>query len=783
MSRAAHENGGERGRDVKTTSRRHHRKEVFVYGLLAIIIAYTLAYSFVFISGPSFFGDDTVYLNLAYSVLKGNFLEGPFIFSTRILQFYPTALLYALFGTNLYTDSGWDIIAFAGTVLVTFYLGKELYNEYAGLIAALLLSFFPRIVILASTISEDVTMTFFSALLILFIIYAEKRESAKWYFVAGLLLITPFLVTPEGFITIVVAVVYLLIEILRRKIKINKISLFFIYGILVSGALLLIYNYFYTNPHQPFVTLTTNLNFYSAVGGPNHIPSTNTDLRFYLQQIFPYNVIGNLASAISRLDFNPISIWHSIFQINYNKVGFYFYVFVIAALYLILRLERRSYVPLLWFAVGFAYLEFGPMHVGLHPFEYLLSYRLGRFLTPLTVPVVLAIAFAITRSVEKKSMIKRPIAAVLAVLAVLFLILTSLPISIFWHNATVYETFDQRAIANYIYQLPQNVKIYYSGAFAMTPIFAHFDNISRFYAYDGISNCSDIPVGAYVELPKYQPIFGINYTLYPDKYCPGWKLVLYPTIKGNYSASIVSTAMPFGARLYYVQSNQTYSSQSTSNSTTTTTTTTSSTTVTTVVNTSNSTQFNFFNLTGVGLINATSRRIEYFIIVNNVSSVYVSANRTSASPGEQVMLNVTFSGHFGWGSSNMLIQQASNYYLNSPLINVHYYGVELSNQSGMLLDQNNGPWNLSITQIGEPHQHIYKSPANYLRVTWIISPTQREVGKTLKLCGGYFATYENTTLFGGWGDAYDNLSYHQTQVINGSIINIPSSNCAYLQVI
>ncbi len=773
-------------RHAKEAAHRRDRRKIAIYAILSAIVLYALFYSLIFITGPSFFGDDTVYLNLAYSALHGNFIESSFIFSTRILQFYPIAFFYALLGVNIYSDAAWDILSFVGTVIVVFYIGKELYNEYAGLISALLLSFFPRIVILASTISEDVTMTFISSLLILFIILAEKRNSKKWYFIAGAFIITPFLVTPEGFVTIVFAIAYVVIELLRKKMRIDKTSLFFVYGILISVALLLVYNYFYTSPHNPLITLTTNLNFYSAVGGPNHIPSTNTALNFYPQQMFPYSVVGNIVSAIERRDFNPISIWNSIFTINYNKVGFYFYAFVIAAAYLLLKLEKKSYLPLLWFTIGFAYLEFGPMHVSIQPFEYLMSYRLGRFLTPLTVPVALTIGFAITRAAERKSRIKRPIAVTISVMGIIFLILTSLVVSMFWHNETVYETFDQRAIANYIYHLPPSVKIYYTGAFAMTPIFAHFDNISRFIGYDGISNCSDIPSGSYVILPKYQEIFGINYTLYPDKYCPGWQLVLYPKIKGNYSVQIVSTATPFGARLYYVQSNQISVGIQNFTTNTTVTTTTATTTVTTMpettVSNENSTLFNFFNLTGVGLINSTSKKMEYFIVVNNVSNVVVSTNRSSVTPGGLVRLNVTFEGQFGWSSTNLSVQQASSYYLERALINVHYYGVELSNQSGMLLDQSNGPWNLSISQIGEPHQYLYKSPSKYLRVSWIISPNAIMAGKTLKLCGGYFAAYANTTLFGGWGKAYNTLSYSQVRVVNSSIINIPSSNCSYLQV-
>ena len=100
----------------------------------------------------------------------------------------------------------------------------------------------------------------------------------------------------------------------------------------------------------------------------------------------------------------------------------------------------------------------------------------------------------------------------------------------------------------------------------------------------------------------------------------------------------------------------------------------------------------------------------------------------------------------------------------------------------MLLVQNNGPWYDYVNQIGEPHQLFYKNTTRYLLVHWVITPTQNMVGKEIKICGGYFATYNNTQLMGGFGALYDYLAYHQIYVVNSSVINIQSPSCALLNV-
>ncbi len=747
---------------------------------ILLIVVYGIAYSARFLGGPSFFADDSVYVNEAFQAAQGKFSEGPFIFSLRLMMIYPMAFFFVLFGVGMASSVLWDIFAFLATAVIVFLLGKELYSSYAGIIASLLLMFFPLVVRLSSTVSDDIVMMFISSFAFLALLYGQKGRSKWWYFLSGALFLASPLVTPEGLVAIIVVAVYLIVEIARRSKWINRRALYLVYGFVFAGLLLMLANYFLAQGHNPLVTLTVTINFYHQVGGQNTIPSTNNNMNFYIQNMFSYNVVNAIAGDLRAGGASLLGLWKQVYTVNYSRTGFYFYAMVIAAIYLLIRREKGLYYPLVWLLIGFLYLEFGFMGLSFkHPCEnysynilglvcYLPAYRLGRFLLFLAVPTVLILGIGLAKMLEQKNRYKTYGYAALSVLFILFIIATSVPINMLWYNILYAERYDQLAIANYLNTLPSSTKIYLSSSFPEVPIYMGYKNESRFMVYDMIKDCHDIPNGSYVVIPKYQN-FNLNYTPNPRRYCGGWKLVLYPTVNVSEPAYISSAARPFEAKLYYVADNAMPGAM---------------TNVTETANTTelvNSTSFNFINLTGVGIMENGSMRS--FVTINKVNNVSININRTAATPNEYIQVNVIFNGNFLWSN---LGGNATKYYLSTNpvrVINVHYFGVELKNQTGELLTQNNGQFNNYLEIVGEPHQYLYGNPNDTLLVRWIVEPSSHAVGKTLKLCGGYFAAFPNFTSanVGGWGGLFDFLSYSQKTVENSTAINI-LSNCTELNV-
>ncbi|MGC8776747.1 MAG: glycosyltransferase family 39 protein [Candidatus Micrarchaeia archaeon] len=818
---------------VERQAKRKARKIPLDLIALSLIVIYAIAYSLIFLGGPSFYGDDTAYLGEAYFVMKGIFQESSYIFSIRLLQFFPIAFFYQLFGISMLTSSLWDIISFIGSIIITFFIGKKLYNSVAGLIGAFALTFMPNVAILAPTISDNVTAMFFVGLTLIFFIYGADKKSRLYYFLSGLFFVWGILITPETFLIDLVIALFVLLEIIRGRVKLDKSFLFAVYGILTAYILLMLFNY--ANCGNPLITLEVNSKFYSNVGGTQNIPSTNIDPRFYLNTMFPYNLFNNIirgnlsfnyiVNSFSGFFFYALVVVLFILPIIKTKgllkkliyiviVGgiavvyltylvpvqrslpctssvigpdcpmklFYitFIPFIILLIEMVILRKDAIYPVFFIFIFGLLLLNYGPMSISIHPFKYLITYRLERFLAVLGIPIAASLGIALAEIINsQKRKISRlaMIAAVVILLA--FLAYTSFKINVFYYNTLAYLRYDQLAIANYLLHYPSTTKIYFVSSFSNVPIYMRFENLSRFFAYDSIQNCSEIPNGSFVIVPKYVQVFGLKYTPNPEKYCPNWKLVFYPKYPYLTNNTIISMSAPFGAKLYLVPGKNI-----TPINVTPTTTVTAVTTVPTTSITASPTifsNFNYFNLTGVGYINPITKQLENFTVINNVENVTVSLNKSSASPGEYVGLNVIFVGEFKWYKN-----LATSYYLNQtvhvPLINFHYYGVELANQTGMLLVQNNGPWYNYITQIGEPHQLIYKDPSRYLLVHWVITPNPSMVGKTLKFCGGYFATYSNTTLMGGFGSLYNYLAYTQTSIINNTVINLQSKDCALLNV-
>ncbi len=532
----------------------HSRSEsdykIYYLTLLAIVI-FALAYSITFTDGPSYFGDDVTYLNLAYNVIHGNFVESGYIFSIRLMQILPIALSYKLFGVSILSSSAWDITSYIGIIIVSFFMAKELFNNLAAVSAAALAAFFPLIVVYSSTINEDIPLAFLTSLALLSILYAQRRKSGMWYAASGILLVASFLVSPEAAAVGIIVVLYLAIEVICKRIKIDRVSMHFAYGIAIALIILMAFNYL--NANNPLITFDVNLHFYSAVGGINTIPSTNVDPMFYFNVMFPYHFYSQLSSAMEFQGIAGISIPNMVQYVistdQNTSTGFYFYVLVAAIIYLAATKEKRAYFPLFFLIAGFLYLEFGPMHISLSPFEYLLSYRLDRFLMIIAVPLVVTLGMAVAKLVQDNALKSKYITSVFAFVIIAFLIATSVPINLNWHQVVVYQRYDQIAISNYLSGVSSFARIYFPNSDPSINIYSKFNNDVRFIPYASFVNCSIFPSGSYVVLPSYPPIAATdNITS-----CPSWQLLLSPSPQGQFPEWIQGEGKMALAKLYYVK--------------------------------------------------------------------------------------------------------------------------------------------------------------------------------------------------------------------------------------
>ena len=515
--------------------------------ILAAIVVFALVYSLTFFIGPSNFSDDYAYTMLGYQVYSGTFVQTPYYeATTRLLTFAPIGLFYKLFGVTPLSSSAWSLTCYLITIVLVYYLGRELYSDNAGLLGAALLTIFPLINKFATSVTDDTSFMLFTTLEMLAILIAEKRDARIWYFVAGLALIAIPATGPLGGYMFVAAMLYITIEVARRKITVNKTSLYLLYGALLAGAVLMLTNYL--TGANPFITITGNL---FGIGHAQAIEGSNTDLYYYPSVMFPYNVYNVIIGQLEQFNLNPLSIWGKIYVINYNTVGFFYYFFIVCAAYLVIKRERSAYFLLFWFVSIFLLFEFGPAGLSLHPFQYVLANRLDRYLLVIAAPLVLTISIAFFRALKQGHTIRRYISAFFAVGGIIFLVATAIEPGLLWYEIFAASRYDVIAISNWLSPLPNYTRIYFYDGFPIS-LYMHYDNVSRFVSYENMDNCTSIEPNSYIIIPKYVPVGDLNYTPNPSRYCPAWQLVFNPQDNVSYPQYVTSVSSYMRAKLYYV---------------------------------------------------------------------------------------------------------------------------------------------------------------------------------------------------------------------------------------
>ncbi|MEM0149068.1 MAG: glycosyltransferase family 39 protein [Candidatus Micrarchaeaceae archaeon] len=470
-----------------------------IYILLAVLLVSLAAYLFTHLMAPSFYDDDTTYEMLAYWLYTGN---SDFIFlppySARLLQIIPIAIFYKLLGVNFLSNAMWNIISTVLLVIITFYIGKELYNEYAGVLSAFLLSFFPILIMLGSSGNETIPMAMFAALAVLSFIRGYSRDSSRYYFVTGISIFAAFLASPLGAVIGVIIVGYLLILYISPKqltgIRITRKSAHILSGVLLSVALLTIFDYIVSG--NPLLIIEISIGFAS---GPYFIAPAAPS---------PYYEVLLLPS----LYFKPV--------VAAISTSLFFYISIAASAYLLFRKVRVSYLPVFWFAFGLLYLIAGPMYINLFPFRYATIPQEWRFLTLLSSPMCILPSILIVKiySAHKK---RRPAALIIGAVIVASLVFTSAKTNVFNYNSYLNGMLPQFYLASYLSSLPNSTTIYLPLYLPNIIVYMHFDNTSRFKYYSGfITNCSSSE--------NYDYIIIVNSTSSSSNNvlsCPSWQQV------------------------------------------------------------------------------------------------------------------------------------------------------------------------------------------------------------------------------------------------------------------
>jgi len=100
------------------------------------------------------------------------------------LYMWLTAIMYKIFGVNEFSARFWSAIFGTGGIVITYFLGKELYNKYVGLISSMILLTTPQYLNYSRMGMLDVPVTFFIGLSILFFWLGLKNN--KYFILSGI---------------------------------------------------------------------------------------------------------------------------------------------------------------------------------------------------------------------------------------------------------------------------------------------------------------------------------------------------------------------------------------------------------------------------------------------------------------------------------------------------------------------------------------------------------------------------------------------------------------------
>jgi len=379
-----------------TASKNRSNKRAAI--LLAAILVLGLALSVSFFYGPSIINtsDNYLYTDSAHNLLSGNFnsITGPL--DERYILISGIALFYLLFGYSPASAAAFGVLCFLSTIVLIYLIGKELYSNEAGLIAAFLYSFFPLAVIESSNVGDNIPMAFFATLSVLLAIKAsmpEERHSGIYFALTGFFMVASFLVTSETVIIIPVVIFVFLANYEKIKKNIRASAIYFMAGILV--AVWLIATLGAAKTGNPLSLVASSSSFYSQSFIYNH-----NSFSSYMMAIFPYDITGRLKLMLMGNATPMLSIFETMpmhFEPDYDFFGLFGYAVAIFIIVLAIIPKRRSSIPLFWFAFVLLYLSFGT--ASLTKYVFLITWP--RFLLLLAPAAMLIIAFGFLTLLEK----------------------------------------------------------------------------------------------------------------------------------------------------------------------------------------------------------------------------------------------------------------------------------------------------------------------------------------------------------------------------------------------
>jgi 4-amino-4-deoxy-L-arabinose transferase-like glycosyltransferase len=428
--------------------------------------------------------DDGIYINSidnAYrrtlvfrkDLINETLIDPSLIPTVRTMFVYPSALFVWLFGLKETSFIIYPFICSIGLISLLYFIGKNVFNERVGLIAAFLLSFFPLDVIYSTRIMPDLPYIFFMTFSIYFFLISEKGKKGIYYFLSGLSLGVSYLIKEAVIVILPIISIYIL-----YKKNIRKKYLLLIFGFLIIIIAEMFFFYFNTG---------NALYRFHIISGA-HLQKETIELGSKMKKINFDNIIQFLYP--DGFDFLGHTKNFFILPNATSKFleyfGFFYYFVLLGIIYLIFKKDKKSYFFLIWFVIVYLYIEFGAFSISLNfkeiPYiKYMMILKesdMSRLAMLLTVPSTILIALFLSK-----------IKFELSLIIILFLLLTSLYYINLTRQLFVDGIKDTREAYNFIKKFP--IKTIYGDYLTVNQI-NFFSGFNPFLSFKNLGDEKEI---------------------------------------------------------------------------------------------------------------------------------------------------------------------------------------------------------------------------------------------------------------------------------------------------
>ncbi|MGH9982264.1 MAG: ArnT family glycosyltransferase, partial [Nitrososphaeraceae archaeon] len=205
---------------TNSTSYTVSKQEIYIIFSIFVIALIIRSYD---LGGLALNNDEAIYAGQAASLANYSEYQDQFsLFRAHplLLQFMISISFY-FFGINEFTARIIPVFLSCGTVVISYFIAKFLYNKQTAIISSIILSLLPYHVAISKQALVDVSMSFFFVLNLLLIVLYLRQNTFVLLYGIGITSGLSFLSKEVGVISFVISIISIII--INKKIKVKNI--------------------------------------------------------------------------------------------------------------------------------------------------------------------------------------------------------------------------------------------------------------------------------------------------------------------------------------------------------------------------------------------------------------------------------------------------------------------------------------------------------------------------------------------------------------------------------